>query len=47
MTKLCFGVGDVFVGLTLLNNLAAYNYLYQVDLFVALKIGIKIRKIIS
>ena len=28
MTKLCFGVGDVFVDLNLLNNLAAYNYLY-------------------
>ena len=25
MTKLCFGVGDMFVDLTLLNNLAAYN----------------------
>ena len=28
MTKLCFGDGDVFVNLTLLNILAAYNYLY-------------------
>ena len=28
MTKLCFGDGDVFVDLTLLNILAAYNYLY-------------------
>ena len=28
MTKLCFGDGDVFVHLTLLNILAAYNYLY-------------------
>ena len=28
MTKLCFGDGDVFVDLILLNILAAYNYLY-------------------
>ena len=28
MTKLCFGDGDVYVQLTLLNSLAAYNYLY-------------------
>ena len=28
MTKLCFGDGDVFAHLTLLNSLAAYNYLY-------------------
>ena len=28
MTKLCFCDGDVFVHLTLLNRLAAYNYLY-------------------
>ena len=27
MTKFCFGNGDVFVDLTLLNNLAAYNNL--------------------
>ena len=30
MTKLCFGDGDVFVDLTLLHNLAAYNYLYYI-----------------
>ena len=28
MTKLCFGDGNVFVDLTLLNILAAYNYFY-------------------
>ena len=27
MTKLCFGDGDVFVDVTLLNILASYNYL--------------------
>ena len=27
MTKLCFGDGDVFVDLSLLNILASYNYL--------------------
>ena len=31
MTKLSFGDGDVFVDLTLLNILAAYNYLYLPD----------------
>ena len=30
--KLCFVDGDVFVDLTLLNILAAYNYLYQMNL---------------
>ena len=28
MTKLCFDDGDVFLNLTLLNILAACNYLY-------------------
>ena len=29
MTKLCFGDGDVFVDLTLLNILAAYNSIFN------------------
>ena len=28
MTKLCFGDGDVFVDLTLLNIFATYNFPY-------------------
>ena len=34
MTKLCFSDGDVFVDLILLNILAAYNYLYLMNLWI-------------